>query len=162
MDPDDSVLRAVLEIMLEKLGTVLETFSAPKGYQGSVRPKVDNLKLIKEIGIENDKFAGKNPNRSIMIIGTVAYDIAKEHNIDIEPGSLGENMLLDFDPHTLKAGEQIAIGDAMLEVTELCTICKSLSVHDKALPRLLNGHRGVYCKITQSGIITKGLNICKQ
>lgn len=147
---------------MKKLGTVLEIFSAPKGYRGSIRPTVNRLELIKDIGIVNDKFAGKNPERSVMIVGTNAYEIAKENGITLEPGSLGENILLDFNPHTLAIGAQIAIADTILEITELCTICSHLSVHDKALPKLLNGHRGVYSKIIQGGTITKGLDICRQ
>ena len=42
------------------LGKVLEVFSATKDSSGLPRPKVESLNLIKDYGIEFDKFAEKN------------------------------------------------------------------------------------------------------
>lgn len=144
------------------LGKTIEIFSAPKGYKGSVRPVAKALNCIIDHGIENDKFAGKKTDRAVMVVGKIAYDIALQNNITLEPGSLGENILTDFDPHTLKIGDCFNIGDVKLEITEACTICSHLCTHGNSLPELLNGHRGVYCKILSNGTITKGLEICKQ
>ena len=43
---------------IKDLGKVIATFSATKESSGLPRPKVENLNLIKDYGIENDKFAG--------------------------------------------------------------------------------------------------------
>lgn len=147
---------------MKKLGNVVDTFSAPKGFKGSVRPKVEKLEMIKDHGIKDDKFAAKDIERSVMIVGTIAYDIAKENNIELEHGSLGENILMDFDPHTLDVGDTIQIQDVKLQLTEECSVCSHLGVHDKRLPKLVAKHRGVYCKILDDGIIKKGQEICKQ
>lgn len=144
------------------LGKVIGTYSAPKGFKGSVRPKVEKLNLIKDYGIENDKFAGKDFDRTVMIVGLKAYEIAKQNNIELEFGSLGENILMDFDPHSLNVGDIIQIDNVKLQLTEECTVCSHLGVHDKRLPKLVAKHRGVYCKILDDGIIKKGLDICKQ
>lgn len=146
---------------MKTLGKVVDTFSAPKGFKGSIRPKVDELQMIKEHGIKDDKFAGKDVTRTVMIVGMKAYDIAKENSIDIGFGSLGENILMDFDPHTLNVGDIIQIEDVKLELTEECSICSHLGVHDKRLPKLVAKHRGVYCKILEDGIVKKGQEICK-
>ena len=115
-----------------------------------------SLECIKNHGIKDDKFAGKKLHRSVMMIGTIAYDIAKQNTIELQLGSLGENILLDFDPHTLEIGSQLQIGEAILEITDVCTTCSHLSLHGENLPELLNGHRGVYATIIQSGIIKNG------
>lgn len=81
------------------LGEVLEVFSATKESSGLPRPKVESLNLIKDYGIEFDKFAEKNLDQTVMIVGLKSYELAKSFNIDLELGSLGENILLDFDPH---------------------------------------------------------------
>lgn len=143
------------------LGKTIATFSAPIGFKGSIRPKVEHLEMIKDHGIKDDKFAGKDTKRSVMIVGTIAYNIAKENDITLEHGSLGENILLDFDPHDLEIGEIIQIGEVTLKITEECSVCSHLSVHDKRLPKLVAKHRGVYCEILANGVIKKGLDICK-
>ncbi len=138
------------------LGKILQLFSAPKDFKGDVRPKVDSLEFIKDHGIKDDKFAGKKLHRSVMMIGTIAYDIAQQNGIDLEIGSLGENILLDFDPHILEIGTQLHIGDAIIEITDVCTTCSHLSIHGNNLPELLTGHRGVYATIIQGGTIKNG------
>jgi MOSC domain-containing protein YiiM len=139
------------------LGTVIKTFSATKESSGLPRPLVSNLNLIEDYGIENDKFAGKKLDQTVMIVGLKSYEIARENGIDLEYGSLGENILVDFDPHDFSVGKQFTIGDSKIEITQVCTVCNHLNVFDKNLPDLLRSHRGLYCKIIKSGIIQKDM-----
>ena len=138
-----------------KLGIVKATFSASKSSSGLPRPVVTELNLVQGYGIENDKFAGNDLDKTVMIIGQNSYDIANEHGMDLEYGSYGENILFDFDPHLLQIGDKIQIGKTLVEVTQKCTICKHLSVFGAKLPKLIKNHRGLYCKILKGGSITK-------
>jgi MOSC domain-containing protein YiiM len=142
---------------MKNLGTVIKTFSATKESSGLPRPLVSNLNLIEDYGIENDKFAGKKLDQTVMIVGLKSYEIARENGIDLEYGSLGENILVDFDPHDFSVGKQFTIGDSKIEITQVCTVCNHLNVFDKNLPDLLRSHRGLYCKIIKSGIIQKDM-----
>ena len=138
---------------MKKIGKVIEIFSATKESSGLPRPKVERLNLIKDFGIENDKFAGKKLEQTVMIVGIKSYEIAKSHNINLEIGSLGENILFDFDPHDYKVGDIFQIGECEIQITQICTVCSHLSVFGKELPKLLKKHRGLYCQILNSGII---------
>ena len=140
---------------MKKIGKVIETFSAKKDSSGLPRPKVNELDIIKGFGIKDDKFAGKDEDKAVMIVGFKAYSIAKENDINLELGSLGENILFDFDPHEYEVGNIFQIGSVTLEITQNCTICNHLAVFGKKLPVLVKDHRGLYCKILSSGIITK-------
>lgn len=142
---------------MKTFGKVLQTFSATKESTGLPRPIVDELNLVIDHGILNDKFAGKKLDQTVMIVGMKSYEIAKQNNIDLSLGCLGENILLDFDPHELEVGTKLYIGDAIIEITLVCTVCNHLSVFDKSLPTLLKGHRGLYCKINKSGIIKENM-----
>ena len=144
---------------MKKIGKVLETFSATKQSSGLPRPKVESLNLILDYGIENDKFALKNLDQTVMVVGLKSYEIAKENGIDLALGSLGENILFDFDPHDYKVGDIFFIGNSSIKITQICTVCNHLSVFDNKLPKLLKEHRGLYCKILSSGIITKNMEI---
>lgn len=138
---------------MNSIGNVLNTFSAKKGQSGLPRPKVDELNLIYKFGIEHDKFAGKDEEKSVMIVGNIAYELAKEKGIELEQGSLGENILLDFNPHDYEIGTVFQVGEALLEITQYCTICNHLAVFDDILPVLVKECRGLYCKILKSGTV---------
>ena len=146
-----------MQTNIKTIGKVLNTFSATKESSGLPRPKVENLNLIVDFGIENDKFAGKKLEQTVMIVGLESYKIAKNNGINLEFGCLGENILLDFDPHSLEIGANLIIGDSIIEITQVCTVCNHLAVFDENLPILLKGHRGVYCKIIKSGNISKDM-----
>lgn len=142
--------------MEERLGHIRGLFSAGKDSKGVPRPKAELLELIEGHGIKGDKFAGEELDKTVLIVGENSYDLAKEHGIELEPGSFGENILFDFDPHELGIGSVIKMGDAKIQVTEKCTICSHLAVFGKELPKLVKSCRGLYCKIIESGNITKG------
>ena len=140
-----------------ELGKVLKTFSATNESSGLPRPIVSKSNLIADYGIENDKFAGKKLDQTVMIVGLKSYEIAKQNNIDLEIGCLGENILLDFDPHDFEVGKQLFIEETILEITQICTVCSHLSLFDNNLPTLLKGHRGLYCRIIKNGIIKENM-----
>lgn len=143
------------------LGKVVEIFSAKKEQSGLPRPRVESLNLIKDYGIKFDKFALKDLDSTVMIVGVNSYELAKKNNISLEYGSLGENILLDFNPHDYKVGTRFIVEDAVLEVTQKCTICNHLSVFGKKLPLIIKDCRGLYCKIIKSGIIKKNMLVTK-
>ncbi len=101
---------------------------------------------IDEKGIKGDKFYAKDFQRSILITSTESYTLAENNGIEISTGVLGENILIDINPYALRAGDTIQIGDALLEITQNCTLCKGLtSIHSK-LPKLLKEDRGIFAK----------------
>ena len=138
---------------------VLGTFSATINDKSKVRPKRDKLELIKDYGIKDDKFALKNLDQSVLIVPIDAYNITKNEDIELEFGSLGENILVDFNIMDMPIDTKLKIGDAVVEITQKCTMCNHLAVFDKRVPRLVRNHRGVYCKIIESGIVKKGMSI---
>lgn len=139
-----------------QLGVVLNTFSADKNSKGLPRPMVDSLELVEGYGIVNDKFANGNLDKTVMIVGKASYKMAKNEGIDLTDGSYGENILFDFDPHEFDEGTIFKIGDTLIEITEKCTICKHLCTFSSKLPKLVQNHRGLYCKILEGGVIEKG------
>lgn len=147
---------------MKNIGKVIEIFSADKSSSGLPRPIVDKLETIKGFGIRNDKFAGKDEDKAIMIVGMKAYDISKQNGIDLEYGSFGENILFDFDPHDFKIGTVLKVGDVELAITQSCTICNHLAVFGKELPFLVKDHRGLYCRVLNDGKIEKDNKVTKK
>ena len=138
--------------MGESLGTVLELFLSIKGVGKENRDEI----LVDENGILEDKFYAKGADRSILITSLDSYLLAKKSNIDMDYGSLGENILVNINPYNLTEGDIISFGELELVITQNCTICNSLSKVDAKLPSVLKSDRGIFAKTLKSGKIRKG------
>jgi len=135
------------------VGEVIALFISQKGVSQRV-PK-STLKVDKE-GIFEDKFYAKDSQRSILITTVESYQLAKEEDIALVYGSLGENIVIDYNPYMLPIGKEFRIGTVLLEITQHCTLCKSLTKVDSKLPKLLKNDRGIFAKVIESGSIYKG------
>jgi MOSC domain-containing protein YiiM len=118
------------------------------------REKTDEIKIDID-GIKNDKFYAKDSARTILITSIDSYKLAKENNIDLDEGALGENILIDINPYHLLPGETLQIGDTLLEITQNCTLCKGLSTLNSKLPKLLKNDRGVFAKLINDTSLIK-------
>ena len=134
----------------KKVGKVLKLFISIKGdLSRSDKTEID----LDKNGVKNDKFYNQNIQRSVLVTSIASYDLAIQNNIDMNYGQLGENILIDYNPYHLKDGTKIIIGDLILEITQHCTLCKSLAKVNKDLPELLKEHRGVFTKVISEGTI---------
>lgn len=145
----------------QKLGEIIGLFIAPKDHSGYPRPSQEELILVANEGIEGDKFKGRNADKAVLIVGLNSYELAKENGIELEFGSLGENILFDFDPHILPTGTKIKIDEVELEVVKRCKICSHLSYFDQKLPKVVKEVRGIYCKINKGGKIDKNSRVVR-
>ena len=134
----------------ELFGSIKELFISKKNVDSIICKAFLELD---ENGIKNDKFYAKDLSRSILITSIFAYDLLNKHNITAPFGSLGENLLVTFNPYDLQSGTKISIGETILEITNECTICNHLSKLDAKVPALLKNDRGVFAKVIQGGII---------
>lgn len=123
---------------------------------GLPKPRVEALDLVAGFGALGDRHAGKDPDRALLVAGITAYGKAKEAGILLPFGALGENLLLDLDPHELPPGARLRVGEALLELSYVCTVCQSLSQFDLRLPKLLYGGRGLYARVLEGGRVRVG------
>ena len=123
---------------------------------GLPKPRVEALELVAGFGAKGDRHAGKDPDRAVLVAGLSAYEKAQGAGIPLPYGALGENLLLDLDPHALPPGARLRVGEALLELSQVCPVCKSLSQFDLRLPKLLYGGRGVYARVLEGGVVRVG------
>ncbi|MDD5211440.1 MAG: MOSC domain-containing protein [Sulfuricurvum sp.] len=120
------------------------------------KKRVHKEKLeLDEKGVFEDKFYAKNTNRLVLITSTAAYALAKSSGVELEYGSLGENILVDQNINQLAIGNRFKIGEVVLEVTQNCTLCNGLSIIDPKLPEILKNDRGLFAKAVANGIVKK-------
>lgn len=143
----------------KKFGSVRNLFLSIKDKGREAKEEIS----VDERGILGDKYYNKEVDRSILLTSYDSYILAKEKGIDVPTGSLGENILVDVNPYSLNSGDQISIGEIILEITQNCTICNSLAKIDVDLPNVLKSDRGIFAKTLKSGKIRKGdiVNVLK-
>lgn len=135
---------------LEPVGKIIELFYSTKN------SRVTTTELsLDEKGVIKDKFYDKDIERSVLISSQESYVLVKNHGIDAPYGTLGENILVDYNPYHLKTGTRLLIGEVLLEISQRCTLCKSLAKTDTKLPKILKDDRGIFAKVINSGIIHK-------
>jgi MOSC domain-containing protein YiiM len=134
-----------------KLGNIEELYISKE----DIKDRLSQSEIVvDEDGVFIDKFYGKNPERSILITSTEAYDLIEQNHLGKVPyGKLGENILVDFPLHKLKEGDKIQIGKVVLQITRKCTLCDHLSEIHEDVPALLKDHRGIFAKALEGGII---------
>jgi len=135
---------------------VIKLFVTKGNDKEKTRESVSKIS-VDSSGIVGDKFYGKNSSRAILITAIQSYDMALENGINIDTGSLGENILININPYALLPGQKIKIGNTMLEITQNCTLCKGLSTLNSKLPKLLKDDRGIFAKYVE-GDTTISLN----
>jgi len=135
------------------IGNISALFVSKK--DSSTREKQTHIRLDKK-GIVTDKFYNKDIHRSVLITSKESYVLAQKHDIQIPYGSLGENLLIDYNPYHLPTGTQLSIGTCILEISQNCTLCDHLSNLHTLLPSLLKHDRGIFAKVIQEGKIMQG------
>ena len=139
---------------MTKVGTISSLFYSPVNGRTTTKEFLLDTK-----GIVNDKHYDKDIDRSVLITSLESYALAKKHGIDAAYGALGENLLIDYNPYHLPAGSRLKIANVVLEISEPCTLCKSLTQVDTKLPKILKNDRGIFAKVIEAGSITTGDNI---
>lgn len=140
-------------MFVKNVGKVISLFVSVQGSSKRVEKELFHLDTK---GIIEDKYHDTNINRSVLITSEASYDLANRHNIQMPFGSLGENILIDYNPYHMTAGDQLRIGEALLEISQNCTMCDHLSKIDENLPALLKDDRGIFAKVIKGGVIQKG------
>jgi len=140
--------------MSNRVGKVIALFiSTP---QLKDRVEKESISLDTK-GIVEDKFYHTDINRSVLITSEKSYVLASKQAISMPYGTLGENLLIDYNPYHLPSGSKLQIGDTViLEISQNCTICDHLSKIDERLPLLLKNDRGIFARVIQGGEIRKG------
>ncbi|PZA08030.1 MULTISPECIES: MOSC domain-containing protein [unclassified Meiothermus] len=125
--------------------------------RGFPRLRVEAVKLVPGYGIAGDRKAGKREQRAVLLLGQATYEHLESLGFDLPYGALGENMVLDLDPHLLRPGTKLRVGEALLEVSLYCTPCKTLKErYGSNFPQKLGRRRGMLARVLEGGTVQAG------
>lgn len=150
-----------------------------KAEPGLPKYESDFIELLEGLGVDGDYHSGKQvrhrflakkdpsrPNRrQVLLVDTVIFDKMKSREINLTPGLMGENILVNgINLMSLKMGTQLEIGPALLELTDVREPCYQLNeshpellkaVVDK-IDHQINLNAGVFAHILKGGRVKAG------
>jgi len=104
------------------------------------------------VGLAGDLHADPLSPRQVLLAGAGAYS---RHAL--QPGALGENLLIDLDTSAMASGTLLAIGpQAVLSVSFQCEACGYLDAQSPGLAKRIGTQRGVLARVLRGGTITEG------
>lgn len=121
---------------------------------GSPMKRVVQATAIEQRGFDGDRHAAKRVGgkRQLLIL-----DAKSHRELDVAPGILKENVVLDGLPlESLPAGQRIAIGEAVVELTGPCIPCHKMDRIRQGLLSESYGRRGQLAKVLKGGEVKVG------
>lgn len=113
---------------------------------------LSETEIIADWGLKDDRKARAGSRRQVLLVGEETL-----RSVDLQPGDLNENLTIrGLDVNTLKSGQQVRIGDALLEVTGPCTVCSELENVRSGLKEELRDRRGMLTRVLASGTVRLG------
>ncbi|MGL5150230.1 MAG: MOSC domain-containing protein [Clostridium sp.] len=124
--------------------------------KGTSKVMVDEVNIIEDFGIEGDAHAGKW-HRQISLLALEKIEDFRNKGANVDFGAFGENLVISgVELNKLPIGQQLQIGDVLLEVTQIGKKC-----HDKCaifyqVGQCIMPTNGIFAKVLKGGKVTVG------
>src|SRR5687767_12668956 len=116
---------------------------------------------VSKRGIEGDKQRNLKyhggPDRAICLFSEELYAWLREQGIDLTPGAVGENFTTrGINLTTLKPGDQLQVGDCLIEITDVRTPCRNLNKWHPDLMKIIKGRSGWVARVLEESVVQPG------
>jgi MOSC domain-containing protein YiiM len=131
------------------MARVLHLFRAPK--KRLPMEALADVAVVADSGFQGCAHARPGSKRQILLVDRETLEA-----MNLEPGIIRENITTEgLNVNGLKTGEQLQIGEVLLEVTAVCTPCDQLEKVRPGLRKELWGRRGMLCRVIAGGTIRR-------
>ncbi len=123
--------------------------------RGTPKQDVGHGRLVVDWGIEGDAHGGKWHRQVSMLSADKIEDFRKKLWVDY--GAFGENLVVEgFDFRNMPVGSRFAIGDAVLEMTQIGKECHNDCIIKQKTGECIMPHEGVFARVLHEGEIKTG------
>lgn len=132
------------------MAAVHNLFRAPKKHVPM--EEVREARVLADFGLQGCAHAQPGGTRQILLVDRETLEA-----MELQPGVLRENIATNgLNVNSLPIGQQLRIGEALLEVTMVCTPCNQMERIRPGLRKELWGRRGMLCRVLEGGIVRPG------
>ena len=136
------------------MGKLLAICTSPK--RGTVKTEVPSAVLTPEWGIGGDARRPATGNRQVSMLSAEKIEAFRK-KIWVDYGAFGENLVIEgFDFRNLPVTSRFAIGDLVLEMTQIGKECHSHCAIYKRMGECIMPREGVFAEVLQEGTIHPG------
>ncbi len=105
---------------------------------------------------KNRKHHG-GPDRAACLFSEELYEILRGEGVQATAGAFGENITTSgIDLQSLRVGDRLRVGDAVIEISMVRIPCATLKVWDRRFPALMTGRSGWLARVLEPGNISAG------
>lgn len=124
--------------------------------KGTVKHPVPFIEIRKNYGILGDAHAG-NWHRQISLLAEESVEKMKRSGVEISVGAFAENILTEgINLSTLPVGTRLAVGETLLEVTQIGKECHSDCAIRKQVGDCVMPREGIFAIVLEEGVIRPG------
>ena len=135
------------------MGKLLAICTSPR--RGTVKTPVESAVLTPEWGIETDAHGG-SWHRQVSLLSAEKIEQFRK-KLWVEYGAFGENLVVEgFDLRTLPVPSRLAVGEAVLELTQIGKECHNDCAIRQKTGDCIMPREGVFARVVQGGIIRVG------
>ena len=124
--------------------------------KGTRKRGVPSALLIVDHGLENDAHAG-NWHRQVSLLSLEKIEDFRKRGAIVTFGDFGENLVVSgIDFVTLPVGTRLAVGEALLEITQIGKECHTHCAIYHAMGECIMPTQGVFAKVLHGGGVSEG------
>ena len=135
------------------MGKILAICTSPR--RGTLKTPVPSAVLTPEWGIVGDAHGG-SWHRQVSLLSAEKIEAFRQ-KLWVDYGAFGENLVVEgFDLTTLPVPSFFAIGDAVLEMTQIGKECHNHCAVYEAVGDCIMPREGVFARVLEGGVIRPG------
>ena len=124
--------------------------------RGTLKTPVPSAVLTPEWGIVGDAHGG-SWHRQVSLLGLEKIEAFRAKGADVAYGAFGENLVVDgFDFRTLPVGTLLAVGDVLLQMTQIGKECHNDCAIKKAVGKCVMPTEGIFAVVVKEGVVRPG------
>ncbi len=125
--------------------------------KGTVKRDIGTCRVLADHGLENDAHAGSERQVSLLSYEKVEEFKKRAKDVSIVPGIFGENLLIKgYDLSLMSPGTRLVSNDVLLEITQIGKQCHTGCEIMKTTGECIMPQNGVFARVLQGGVISKG------